>query len=94
MEFCMFELVLSTKFQLKTDNFEFLDQIYPKKRHFQLKTEQAVQWLQAFAFCVVNVNSTVVLKHFEDLKDLIILNILNKKLGMSCLLGSFYLKIV
>ena len=31
MEFCMFELVLSTKFQLKTDNFEFLDQIYPKK---------------------------------------------------------------
>ena len=31
MEFCMFELDLSTKFQLKTDDFEFLDQIYPKK---------------------------------------------------------------
>ena len=27
--------------------------------YFQSKTEQAVQGLQAFAFCVVNVNSTV-----------------------------------
>ena len=44
-----------------------------------MKTEQAVQGLQAFAFCVLNVNSTVVFKHFEDLKDLIILNILKKK---------------
>ena len=49
---------------------------------------------QAFAFCVVDVNSTVVFKHFQDLKDLIILNILKEKLVMSCLLGSFYLKIV
>ena len=35
-------------------NFEFLDQIYPKKSYFQLKTEQAVQALQAlqaFTFC-------------------------------------------
>ena len=40
-----------------------------------MKTEQAVQGLQAFAFCVVNVNSTVVFKHFADLKDLITLNI-------------------
>ena len=31
------------------------------------------------AFYEVNVNSTVVFKHFEDLKDLIILNILKKK---------------
>ena len=55
-----------------------MDQIY-QKRYFQVKTEQAVQGLQAFAFCVVNVNSTVVFKHFKDLKDLIYLNILKKK---------------
>ena len=59
-----------------------------------MKTEQAVQGLLAFAFCVVSVNSTVVFKHFEDLKDLIILNILKEMLVMSCLLGSFHLKIV
>ena len=59
-----------------------------------MTTEQAVQGLQAFAFYVVNVNSSVVFKHFEDLKDLIILNILKEKLVMYCLLGSFYLKIV
>ena len=67
---------------------------FTQKRYFQLKTEQAVQGLQAFAFCVVNVNSTVVFKLFEDIKDLIILNILKEKLIMSCLQGSFYLKIV
>ena len=59
-----------------------------------MKTEQAVQGPQVFAFCVVDNNLTVVFKHFEDLKDLIILNILKEKLVMSCLLGSFYLKIV
>ena len=59
-----------------------------------MKTEQAVQGLQAFAFCVVRVNSAVVFKHFEDVKDLIILKTLKEKLVMSCLLGSFYLKIV
>ena len=53
-----------------------------------MKTEQAVQELQAFAFCIVNVNSSVGLKHFEYVKDLIILSILKEKLG------SFYLKIV
>ena len=58
------------------------------------ETEQAVQGLQAFAFCVINVTSTVVFKHFEDLKDLTILNILKEKLVMSCLLDSIYLKIV
>ena len=62
--------------------------------YFQSKTEQPVQRLQAFAFCVVNVNSTVVLKYFEDLKDLIIWDILKEKLVMPCLLGSLYLKIV
>ena len=40
-----------------------------------MKTEQAVQGLQAFAFYAVNVNSTVAFKHFEDLKFLIILSI-------------------
>ena len=59
-----------------------------------MKTEQAVQGLQAFAFYVVNSNSTVAFKHFEDLKDLIILNIPKEKLVVSCLLGAFYVKIV
>ena len=63
------------------------------KRYFQSKTEQAVQELQEFAFWVVNVNSTVVFKHTEDLKDLNILNILKEKLVMSCILGSFILKL-
>ena len=59
-----------------------------------LLIEQAVQGLQAFAFCIVNFNSTVVFRHFEDLKDVITLNILKEILVMSGLLGSFYLKIV
>ena len=45
-----------------------------------MKTEQAVQGLQTFSFCVVNINSTVVFKHFEDLKNLIILNISKVKM--------------
>ena len=48
-----------------------------------LWTEQAVQGQQVLAFCIVNVNSTVVLKHFEDLEDLTILNILKEELVMS-----------
>ena len=59
-----------------------MHQIYPKKV------------FPVIVYCVVNVNSTVVFKHFEDLKDLIIWNILKEKLVLSCLLGSFYLKIV
>ena len=58
-----------------------------------MKTEQAVQGIQVFASCVVKVNPTVVFKHFEDPKDLIVLNILKEQLVMSCLLGSFYLKV-
>ena len=68
--------------------------MYPPKRYFQSKTEQEVQKLQAFAFYVVKVNSTVVFKHFEDTKNLIILNILKEKLVMSCLRSSFYLNSV
>ena len=49
-----------------------------QKSYYQLKTEQAVQGLQVFVFCLVNVDSTVIFKHFEDLKDLIILNILKE----------------
>ena len=45
--------------------------------------KQTVQGQQVLAFCIVNVNSTVVLKHFEDLEDLIILNILKEELVMS-----------
>ena len=82
---------LGTKFQLKLIILSFWTK-FTQKRYFQSKTEQAVQGLQAFDFYVVNVNSTVVFEHFEDLKDLIILNILKEK--MSCLLGPFYFKIV
>ena len=71
-----------------------MDQIHPQKRYFQLKTEQVAQGLQEFAFCVVSLNSAVVFTHFEDLKYLIILNILKEKLVMPSLLGSFYLKII
>ena len=54
---------LSTKFQLKLIILSFWTK-FNQKRYFKLKTEWAVQRLQAFAFCVVNVNSTVVFKHF------------------------------
>ena len=36
-----------------------------------MKIEQAVLGLQASTFCMINVNSTVVFKHFEDLRDMI-----------------------
>ena len=49
-------------------------------KFFQLKTEQVVQGLQAFAFCVVKVNSNVVFKHFENLKD-IIFEYFERKIG-------------
>ena len=84
---------LGTKSKLKLIISSFWTK-FTQKRYFKLKREQAVQGLQAFAFRVVNVNSTVVFKHFEDLKYLIILNILKEKLIMSFLLGSFYPKIV
>ena len=67
---------------------------FNQKRYFQSKTEPVVQGLQAFAFCVVNVNSTVAFKDFEYLRDLIIFNILKEKLVMCSLLDSFYLQIV
>ena len=38
------------------------------KEYFQSKTKQAVQRLQAFVYCAVDVNSTVAFEHFESLK--------------------------
>ena len=84
---------LGTKFQLKLIILSFWTK-FTQKRYFKSKTEQAIHGVQAFVFCVVNVDSTVVFKHFDALKDLSLLNILKEKLFMSCLLGSFYLKIV
>ena len=42
-------------------------------------------------FCIKNVNSTLVFEHFEDLKNLIIFNILKEII--SCFVGSFTLKL-
>ena len=67
-------ICLGTKFQLKLIILSFWTK-FTQKRYFQWKTEQAFQGLQTFSFYAVNVNSTVVFKHFENLKDLIILNI-------------------
>ena len=45
-----------------------------------MKTEQAVQGLQAFVFCAVNVDWTVAFKHSKDRKDLINFNISKVKM--------------
>ena len=91
---------LSTKFQLKLTNLSFWTK-FTQKRYFQSKTEQAVKGLQALPFCVVNVNSTAVFKHFEDLKNLNILKLLfliiifmHFEREISFLLDSFYPKIL
>ena len=54
---------LATKFQLKLIILSFWTKC-TQKRCFQLKAEQAVQEIKAFAFFAVNVNSTVLFKHF------------------------------
>ena len=92
-EILHFSICLITKFQIKLTIVSFWTK-FTKKGYYQSKTEQSIQGLQAFAFCVVNVSSTVVFEKFEDLKNLIILNILKKKLVISYFLGSFYFKIV
>ena len=66
----------------------------PKKGISSWKQNKQSKDYKRLLFRVVNINSTVVFKHFEDLKDIIILNILKEKLVMSCLLGSFYLKTI
>ena len=60
---------LGTKCQLKLIILNFWIK-FTQKRYFRLKKEQAGQGLQAFAFYVVNINSTVVFKHIADLRDL------------------------
>ena len=77
----------------KTDNFEFLDQIYPKKV-FPVENRTSSPRTISFCFLCKNIDSTIVFKHFEDPKDIMILNILKEKLVMSCGPGFFYLKIV
>ena len=84
---------LGTEFQLKLIILSFWSK-FTQKRYFQSKTEQIFQRLEPLAFCVAKVNSTVDFKHFEDLKDLVILNNLKEKLVISCPLGSFYFQIV
>ena len=92
------QISLGTKFQIELTILIFWTKLAPKapvENRFKVNMDRfKVQGLQAFAFYVVNVNSTVVSKHFEDLKDLIILNVLKEKLVMTCLLSSCYLKIV
>ena len=58
-----------------------------------MRTEQAIQGLQAFAFCVINVNSIVVFKHVEVFKDLIILNILKENCLCFAPWAHFFLKL-
>ena len=72
------KMIVDTKFQLKLLILSFWAK-FTQKRYFQLKKEQIIQVLQAFVFCVVNFYSNLVSKYFEDLKDLIILNILKDK---------------
>ena len=75
------QVSFGTKLKLKLIILGFWTK-FTQKKYFQSKTEQAVQGLQAFAYIVnVNstVNSTVVFKHSEGLKDLIILEILKEK---------------
>ena len=79
---------LGAKFQLKLIILSFGPNL-PKKGVSTWKQNK-----QGFAFFIAKVSSTVVFKQFEDLRDVIILNILKEKLVMSCLQGSFYLKIV
>ena len=59
---------LGKKFQLKLITISFWTKFIPKR-----SKEQTVKGLQAFAFCVVNFNSSVVFKHSQGLKDLIVL---------------------
>ena len=79
---------LSTKFQLKLTILSFGIKFTQKGYN---RTKQKSNKPQALAFCVVNINSTIVFEHFGDLKNLIIFNILKEKLVNSCFLGSFYL---
>ena len=93
------QISLGTKFQIELTILIFWTKLAPKapvENRFKVNMDRfKVQGLQAFAFYVVNVNSTVVFEHSEDLQNFITLNILKEKLVIFCLLGFFfYLKIV
>ena len=79
---------LGTKFQPKLMILSFCTK-FPQKKVFPVENRTMSPRNTSLCIYIVNVNSTVVFKHFEDLKDLIILSILKEKLVMSCLLGSF-----
>ena len=78
---------LGTKLQLKLIILSFQIKCTPKKGTSSRKqNKQSKDYKRLLCFDVF--------KHFEALKDLINLNILKEKLVLSCLLGSFHLKIV
>ena len=84
---------LGTKFQLKLIILSFWTKFTQKT--FPVEKRISSPRTSSVSFLCSKLNSPVVFKHFENLKDPIILNILKEKLVMSCLLGSFFfLKIV
>ena len=83
---------LDAKFQLKLIILSFGPNL-PKKV-FPVDNRTSSPRTASVCFFIVKISSTVVFKQFEDLRDVIILDILKEKLVMSCLEGFFYLKIV
>ena len=85
MELYIFELV---KYQIstETDNVRFLDKIYPK-RVFLVENRTSSPRTTSVYFFRSRLKFNCYFEHFEDLKNLIILNILKEKLVISCLLG-------
>ena len=79
---------LGTKFQLKLIILSFWTKFTQKT--FPVEKRISCPRTTSVSFLCSKLNSTVVFKHFENLKDPIILNILKEKLVMSCLLGSFF----
>ena len=61
---------LSINFHLKLTILSFRTK-FTQKRVFPVENRTSSWWTTSVAFCVVNVNSTVVFKDFEDLKILI-----------------------
>ena len=88
------------------DNFDFLEQIFPKKV-FSFKKRKSEHHhgilnipislitkfqlkLTILKYFLAKINSTTVFDHFEGVKNLVILNILKEKLVIS---GHFHMKI-
>ena len=83
---------LGTKFQLKLIILSFWIK-FTQKRVFPVENRTSSPRTTCICFLCSKSYFNCCFTHFEDLKDLIILNILKEKLVMSCLLGYFYLKI-